>query len=71
MFSGWLTTVVFLPLAGALLIDTIVRGDRNIRYVAGMVSLAELALTILVFIKFDLGNSAFQLVDQVENWIPI
>ena len=71
MFSGWLTTVVFLPLAGALLIATIVRGDRNVRYVAGVVSLAELALTILVFIKFDLGNSAFQLVDQGENWIPI
>ena len=70
MFSGWLTAAVFLPMVGALLIATVVRGDRNVRYVAGAVSLAELALSIVIFIKFDLGNSAFQLVDKAENWIP-
>ena len=58
-------------MAGALLIATVVRGDRNVRYVAGAVSLAELALSIVIFIKFDLGNTAYQLVDQAENWIPI
>ena len=57
-------------MVGALLIATVVRGDRNVRYVAGAVSLAELALSIVIFIKFDLGNSAFQLVDKAENWIP-
>ena len=70
MFSGWLTAAVFLPMVGALLIATVVRGDRNVRYVAGAVSLAELALSIVIFIKFDLSNSAFQLVDKAENWIP-
>ena len=70
MFSGWLTAAVFLPMVGALLIATVVRGDRNVRYFAGAVSLAELALSIVIFIKFDLGNSAFQLVDKAENWIP-
>jgi len=70
VFSGWLTAAVFLPMVGALLIATVVRGDRNVRYVAGAVSLAELALSIVIFIKFDLGNSAFQLVDKAENWIP-
>ena len=70
MFSGWLTAAVFLPMVGALLIATVVRGDRNVRYVAGAVSLAELALSIVIFIKFDLSNSALQLVDKAENWIP-
>ncbi len=70
-FSGWLTAAVFLPMAGALLIATVVRGDRNVRYVAGAVSLAELALSIVVFIKYDLGDSAFQLVDLATDWIPI
>jgi NADH-quinone oxidoreductase subunit M len=71
VFSGWLTAAVFLPMVGALLIATVVRGDRNVRYVAGAVSLAELALSIVIFIKFDLGNTAYQLVDQAENWIPV
>jgi NADH-quinone oxidoreductase subunit M len=57
-------------MVGALLIATVVRGDRNVRYVAGAVSLAELALSIVIFIKFDLSNSALQLVDKAENWIP-
>jgi NADH-quinone oxidoreductase subunit M len=70
VFSGWLTAAVFLPMVGALLIATVVRGDRNVRYVAGAVSLAELALSIVIFIKFDLSNSALQLVDKAENWIP-
>ncbi len=70
MFSGWLTAAVFLPMVGALLIATGARGDRNVRYVAGAVSLAELALSIVIFIKFDLSNSALQLVDKAENWIP-
>ncbi|MCX8214128.1 MAG: NADH-quinone oxidoreductase subunit M, partial [SAR202 cluster bacterium] len=65
-----MTAAVFLPMVGALLIATVVRGDRNVRYVAGAVSLAELALSIVIFIKFDLSNSALQLVDKAENWIP-
>ena len=70
-FSGWLTAAVFLPMAGALLIATVVRGDRNVRYFAAAVSLAELALSIVVFIKFDLGEGGFQLVDLATDWIPI
>ena len=72
-FSGWLTATVFLPLAGAIVIALAVRGDRNVRLVAGAVALAELVLTIVVFAKYDLGagSGAIQLADRVDNWIPI
>ena len=72
-FSGWLTATVFLPLAGALAIATVVRGDRNVRLFAMAIALADLALTIIVFVRYDLSDGAdqFQLVDKIERWIPI
>ena len=72
MFSGWLTAVVFLPLAGAIVIALLVRGDRNIRVFAAVVALAEFALSIVVFARYDLqSDERFQLVDKVEDWFPI
>ena len=72
-FSGWLTATVFLPLAGALAIATIVRGDRNVRLFAMAIALADLALTLIVFARYDLsaGADQVQLVDKIERWIPI
>ncbi|MCH8310556.1 MAG: hypothetical protein IIB17_08685, partial [Chloroflexi bacterium] len=73
MFSGWLTILVFLPLAGAIVIALFVRGDRNVRWFAGIVSLTELILSIVVFAKYDTaaGADQFQLVDKISNWIPV
>jgi len=72
LFSGWLTAVVFLPLAGAIVIALLVRGDRNIRVFAAVVALAEFALSIVVFARYDLeSDERFQLVDKVEDWFPI
>ena len=48
-FSGLLTATVFLPAVGALVILLLVRGDRNIRAVAVLVVVADLALSLLVF----------------------
>ena len=72
-FSGWLTAVVFLPLVGALVIALLIRGDRNVRWFAGAVVLAELALAILVFTRYETGSDGggVQLVDRVEDWIPV
>lgn len=72
-YVGWLTATVFLPIAGALVIALVVRGDRNVRVVAGTVSLAEFVLSIIVFAKYKSGaaEGAYQLVDRVESWIPI
>ena len=70
-FSGLLTATVFLPAAGALAILLVVRGDRNIRYFAVLVALADLVLSLLVFGLFEHGEGAdrFQLVDRF-TWIP-
>jgi NADH-quinone oxidoreductase subunit M len=71
LFSGWLTSVVFLPLVGVLVIALVVRGDRNVRFFAGAVALAELALSIIVFALYYAEPEGLRLVDQVGNWIPI
>ena len=70
-FPGLLTATVFLPLAGAIVIVLLARGDRSVRFVAGAVALADFALTIVVFSLYDRGEGGFQLVDKIENWIPV
>ena len=69
-FNGLLTATVFLPALGALLILFLVRGDANVRRVVALVGLADLALSILVFVLFDPADAAnrFQLVDRF-GWI--
>ena len=69
--SGWLTAVVFLPLAAALLIALFIRGDRVVRLFAGAVAVAELVLSVVVFAKYDRHAGGVQLVDRVPDWIPI
>ena len=70
-YSGLLTATVFLPIVGAMVILLLVRGDRNIRFFAVLVALADLVLALLVFSLFERGDSAerFQLVDRFA-WIP-
>ncbi len=60
-------------MAGAIILALVVRGDRNIRFFAAAVSLAELVLAIVIFAMFDheAGASQYQLIDKVEDWIPI
>mgnify|MGYP001145254258 FL=1 len=66
-FSGWLTAVVFLPLAGAIIIALSRSGDRTVRVFAGAVALSELALSIVVFALYydrrDVGG--VQLIDRI------
>ncbi|MBM3944915.1 MAG: NADH-quinone oxidoreductase subunit M [SAR202 cluster bacterium] len=68
---GILTTIVFLPLVGALLIAAFVRGDKRVRAVAGAIALAELILSVVVFAGYDRTAGGVQFVDRVSNWIPI
>ncbi len=72
-FSGWLTTLVFLPLVGGIAIALFVRGDRNARLAAAGIAVTEFALSVVIFaIYFTRRNEGgVQLVDKVENWIPI
>ena len=69
-FHGLLTATVFLPLVGALVLATLVRGDGRIRIVAAAVVLADFALAITVMVLFDQGEGTdrFQLIDKF-GWI--
>ena len=69
-FSGWLTAVVFTPLAGALIILVLARTDTQTRVVAGAAVVVDLLLSILVFVLYDLDRGGTQLVDRTESWIP-
>ncbi len=66
-----MTATVFVPAAGAVAILLFVRGDRNIRFFAVAVALADLVLSLVVFGLFDQSEGAdrFQMVDKF-SWIP-
>ena len=66
-----LTITVFLPLAAAVLIVLAVRGDQPVRYLAGAVALAELVLSAVVFVRYDLDEGGVQLIDRATEWIPV
>ena len=72
-FSGLLTAVVFLPLAGAIIIALTKSGDRAVRVFAGAVALVELGLSIVVFAVYYARQDipGVQLVDRIEDWIPV
>ena len=65
-----LTATVFLPLVGAVVIVTLLRGDQRIRVFAVLIAVADLALAATAFSLFDHGSGAqrFQLIDQFA-WI--
>lgn len=69
-FNGLLTATVFVPLAGAVVIATLLRGDQRIRVFAVAVALADMALAITVMALFQHGDGSdrFQLIDKVD-WI--
>ena len=70
-FPGWLTAIVFLPLAGAVLIALTRGSAHTVRVLAGAVALAELALSVVVFAMYDKEAGGVQLVDRVADWIPV
>ena len=68
-FNGLLTATVFLPAVAALLLAFgLIRNDRAIRWFAGAVALADLALSVAVFVLFRPGGERFQLIDRID-WI--
>ena len=69
-FDGLLSVIVFLPLAGALVLAIALKQDQHIRIFAAGITLVVMALTIMAFALFDYGDGAarFQLADRV-SWI--
>jgi NADH-quinone oxidoreductase subunit M len=68
-----LTTIVFLPLAGALLLLLIEnsdgRRDAVIRWTALGASLLVFAATLLLWSRFDPARADFQFIER-HDWIP-
>ena len=64
-----MTAVVFLPMAGALIIAVLGTTRRSILLAAVVIAVADLVMAAIVFVRFD-PNSAvrFQLIDRFD-WI--
>jgi len=69
-FSGLLTLTVFLPLAGAIVIALLLRGDKLIRTFATLIVSADLILTVVIFAKYDSAKGGVQMIDRIRDWIP-
>lgn len=69
-FSGLLSVIVFLPLAGALAIVLLLKSDSSIRWFAGATSFAGLLLSLYIFTSYDTGLGGVQLVDRLSGWVP-
>ncbi len=72
MGFNWLTTILFLPVAGAIVI-ALYRGanERLIKRLAAVFTLIPLALAIYLFIAFDRSAGAAGLVQFEENYLWI
>ena len=69
MFEGTLTTIVFLPLAGALAIAFLGRDAGFFRYTALAFAIATLILALISAARFDTDASGFQYT-EIYEWIP-
>ena len=68
-----LSLITWLPLVGGVIIMS-VRGDEatvasNARWTALWTSLIVLVLSIVLWVKFDTGESGFQFIEQIP-WLP-
>ena len=68
-----LSLITWLPLVGGVIIMS-VRGDEatvasNARWTALWTSLIVLVLSIVLWVKFDTGESGFQFVEEIP-WLP-
>ena len=70
-FTGLLTAIVFIPLAGSLLIATLITNPTAVRYFAGAIGLTELALGLFIFFKYDTAEGGVQLIDKFPDWISV
>lgn len=67
---GLLTLMAVLPLLGSLVVALLPRSSAELaKRLALVISLATLALAVVVALQFDAGASGYQLVESV-SWIP-
>ncbi len=67
----WLTALVLVPLIGAVALWVLPAGPRNlVRPVALGFAVAELVLTGLTFLAFDIRQSGTYQLTELHGWIP-
>jgi NADH-quinone oxidoreductase subunit M len=65
-----LTTLVFLPAAGALVVALVPKSREEMAKVIGVgVALAELVFAVFMLVDFKAGEAGFQFVTR-QDWIP-
>ena len=69
MFEGWLSIVVFLPAAAALVIALFLRNDSQIRWFAIGSTIVSLVLIVITYANFDREAGGIQMVDRYADWI--
>ena len=73
MSFNYLTTIIFLPLAGAILIAFVPNlYDRLIKRIAAIFTFIPLVLSIFLFCNFDrsLGAAGVIQFEEKLSWIP-
>jgi NADH-quinone oxidoreductase subunit M len=65
----WLTTLLVLPLLGALVVALLPKGSTLVRPVALGVSIATLVVGVAAATRYQIGGEQFQL-QEVHSWIP-
>jgi NADH-quinone oxidoreductase subunit M len=63
-----LSTVIFLPLAGALLL-LFMKSDRAVKMTAFVAGLINFPISLILYSRFDTGTALFQLGEHIP-WIP-
>jgi NADH-quinone oxidoreductase subunit M len=64
----WLTLMLFLPLAGTVLVAIAPRRDELLKRLGLIVSLLAFGASLVVFAKFETGDPGFQLVEKLP-WV--
>ena len=65
-----LSVVLFLPLAGAIVLMLLPKGNKNlIRWLANVIGFAGFLVSLPLVFWFDSANGEFQFVERV-SWIP-
>ena len=71
MFTGLLTTIVFLPVAAGAVVALVARTDQQVRWASIAASVVTFALSVFAFASYYADPGGVQFIDRFENWIPI
>jgi NADH-quinone oxidoreductase subunit M len=66
---GYLTTLVFLPATGAVILALFLKDPRHIRLWAALVTLVTLLIAGTIYARFDISTTDFQFAEKVK-WFP-